>query len=102
MDKLSRSERIRMATEELGPTFIKLAQILSTRPDLIPLEFTQELEKLQDQVPPFPFAQAKEIVESELKARLGEKFQRFEETPLAAASIGQVHRARLRSGKRWW
>jgi len=99
MEKLTRFERIRMAVEELGPTFIKLAQVLSTRPDLIPLELTQELEKLQDQVPPFPFAEAREIVESELKARLEDRFQRFEETPLAAASIGQVHRAQLRSGQ---
>ena len=99
MARLNRSERIRMAVEELGPTFIKLAQILSTRPDLIPLEFVQELEKLQDQVPPFPFAEVREIVEAELKARLEDKFQRFEETPLAAASIGQVHRAQLRGGQ---
>ncbi len=99
MEKLTRFERIRMAVEELGPTFIKLAQVLSTRPDLVPLELTQEMEKLQDQVPPFPFAEVREIVESELKARLEDRFQRFEETPLAAASIGQVHRAQLRSGE---
>jgi ubiquinone biosynthesis protein len=99
IEKLSRSERIRMAVEELGPTFVKLAQILSTRPDLIPSEFAQELGKLQDQVPPFPFDQAKEIVQSELKIHLEEMFQWFEETPLAAASIGQVHRAQLRSGQ---
>ena len=71
LSTLTRSERIRMAVEELGPTFVKLAQILSTRPDLIPLELTQELEKLQDQVPPIPFAQAREIVEAELKAPAG-------------------------------
>jgi len=99
MEKLSRFERIRMAVEELGPTFVKLAQVLSTRPDLVPLELTQELEKLQDQVPSFPLAQVREIVESELKAPVEEIFERFEETPLAAASIGQVHRARLRSGQ---
>lgn len=98
VEKFTRSERMRMAVEELGPTFIKLAQILSTRPDLIPPEIVQELAKLQDQVPPFPFAQVKEIVEEELKAPLEEKFQHFAETPLAAASIGQVHRARLQSG----
>lgn len=97
--KLTRSERLRIAFEELGPTFIKLAQILSTRPDLIPLEFTQELSKLQDQVPPFPFPQVREIVEAELKGRLEEIFSEFEETPIAAASIGQVHRARLATGE---
>ena len=100
LSTLTRSERIRMAVEELGPTFVKLAQILSTRPDLIPLELTQELEKLQDQVPPIPFAQAKQIVEAELKAPLGEKFESFDEIPLAAASIGQVHSAVLRGGQR--
>lgn len=56
MERLTRSERVRMAIEELGPTFIKLAQILSTRPDLIPVEYAQELTKLQDQVPAFPFS----------------------------------------------
>ncbi len=99
MEKLTQSERIRMAIEELGPTFVKLAQILSTRPDLIPLQYLQELEKLQDQVPPFPFLQVKEIVEDELKAPLDRKFEQFEKTPLAAASIGQVHRARLPGGE---
>jgi ubiquinone biosynthesis protein len=98
MERLTRAERIRMAVEELGPTFIKLAQILSTRPDLIPLDLTQELGKLQDRVPPFPFGEVREIVESELKASLEDEFQRFEEIPLAAASIGQAHRARLRDG----
>ncbi len=98
-EKRTRSERVRQAFEEMGPTFIKLAQILSTRPDLIPLEFAQELAKLQDQVPPFPFPQVKEIIEHELKTSLQERFPAFEENPLAAASIGQVHRAVLRSGK---
>jgi ubiquinone biosynthesis protein len=98
MERLTRAERIRMAVEELGPTFITLAQILSTRPDLIPLDLTQELGKLQDRVPPFPFGEVREIVESELKASLEDEFQRFEEIPLAAASIGQAHRARLRDG----
>ncbi len=99
VEKLTRSERIRMAFEELGPTFIKLAQVLSTRPDLVPPEFAQELAKLQDQAPPFPFSQVREIIQAELKGPLEEKFRHFEETPLAAASIGQVHRAALRSGE---
>jgi ubiquinone biosynthesis protein len=99
LEKLTRSERIRMGVEELGPTFIKLAQVLSTRPDLIPAEIAQEFSKLQDQVSPFPFSQVREIVTAELKAPLDEKFQYFEEVPLAAASIGQVHRGRLPSGE---
>jgi ubiquinone biosynthesis protein len=99
MEKLTRSERIRLAIEELGPTFIKLAQILSTRPDLVPVEFLRELTKLQDQVPAFPFEQARQIIEEELRAPLEEKFPYFENTPLAAASIAQVHRARLADGR---
>ncbi len=99
IDILSRSERLRMAFEELGPTFIKMGQILSTRPDLIPIEYMRELEKLQDDVPPFPFAQVKEIVERELRSQLNEIFLRFDEAPLAAASIAQVHRAQLKTGE---
>ena len=96
---LSRYERLRMAFEELGPTFIKMGQILSTRPDLIPVEFIRELEKLQDNVPPFPFSQVKEIVEHELRASLTDNFLHFHESPLAAASIAQVHRAQLKTGE---
>ncbi|MCX5851870.1 MAG: AarF/ABC1/UbiB kinase family protein [Deltaproteobacteria bacterium] len=92
-------ERLRMAIEELGPTFIKMGQILSTRPDLIPAELARELAKLQDDVPQFPVTQVKEIVEEELHAPLDEFFTRFDETPLAAASIGQVHRAQLVTGE---
>ena len=98
-DVLSRYERLRMAFEELGPTFIKMGQILSTRPDLIPVEFIRELEKLQDKVPPFPFSQVKEIVEHELHASLIDTFLHFHEAPLAAASIAQVHRAQLKTGE---
>jgi len=96
---LSRSERLRMAFEELGPTFIKMGQILSTRPDLIPVDFIRELEKLQDDVPPFPYSQVKEIVERELRAPLDEVFLHFHQIPLAAASIAQVHRAQLKTGE---
>lgn len=99
MEKLTRSERVRLSIEELGPTFIKLAQVLSTRPDLIPVEFVQELTKLQDDVPAFPFEQARQIIEEELKAPLGEKFPHFDRPPIAAASIAQVHRARLADGQ---
>jgi ubiquinone biosynthesis protein len=98
-DVLSRYERLRMTFEELGPTFIKMGQILSTRPDLIPVEFIRELEKLQDNVPPFPFSQVKEIVERELPASLTDTFLCFHESPLAAASIAQVHRAQLKTGE---
>jgi len=99
VDRLTRSERVRMALEELGPTFIKLGQVLSTRPDLIPVEFVEELSKLQDHVPPFAYAEVAQIIESELGAAPGDIFQHFDETPRGAASIGQVHRARLKDGE---
>ena len=99
IEKLTRAERIRMALEELGPTFIKLGQVLSTRPDLIPLEYVRELSKLQDHVPPFPHEKVREIVKEEMGRFPEEIFEKFDETPLAAASIGQVHRARLADGE---
>ena len=99
VDALTKSERVRMALEELGPTFVKMGQVLSTRPDLIPVQFIHELSKLQDEVPPFPFSEAREILEAELKSPIEDKFEQFDETPLAAASIGQVHRARLKDGE---
>lgn len=93
-------ERIRLVLEELGPTFVKLGQLASTRPDLIPEQIIRELEKLQDQVPPFSFADVRRIIEEELGEELDHIFHSFEETPLAAASIGQVHRAVLHSGEK--
>jgi ubiquinone biosynthesis protein len=99
VEGLNDFERLRMACEELGPTFVKMGQILSTRSDLIPAELVRELTKLQDDVPPFPFAQVREIVEQELGAPLDVLFGHFDEKPLAAASIGQVHRARLVTGE---
>ena len=99
IEKLSRAERIRMALEELGPTFIKMGQILSTRPDLLPVEFIRELGKLQDDVPPFGFDQARQIIEKELGVPIKQVFQEFDETPLASASLGQVHRARFAGGE---
>ncbi|NUN48971.1 MAG: AarF/ABC1/UbiB kinase family protein [Candidatus Brocadiae bacterium] len=96
----STEERIRMAMEELGPTFVKLGQILATRPDLVPLSLVHELKKLEDRVLPFPGAEARAEVESELGKPVGELFQSFEEAPLAAGSIAQVHRAVLKDGQR--
>lgn len=98
VEKLTRSERLRLAFEELGPTYIKLGQALSTRPDLIPSDFIHELSKLQDNVPPFPFIEVKNIIESEFDLPLGKLFTFFDEKPLASASIGQVHKARLENG----
>jgi ubiquinone biosynthesis protein len=92
-------ERIRMFLEELGPTFVKMGQIASTRPDLIPAEILHELEKLQDSVPPFSFQDVRRIMEQELGGTLEDLFAEFQETPLAAASIGQVHYAVLKSGE---
>ncbi|WP_141335572.1 AarF/ABC1/UbiB kinase family protein [Paenibacillus sp. tmac-D7] len=99
-EKTSIGERIRLVVQELGPTFIKLGQIASTRSDLIPESIIKELEKLQDQVTPFSYQEVKHIIESELNIDLDQTFLSFEETPLAAASIGQVHLALLTTGER--
>ncbi|MBW2063404.1 MAG: AarF/ABC1/UbiB kinase family protein [Deltaproteobacteria bacterium] len=98
IETLSRAERVRMALEELGPTFIKMGQFLSTRPDLLPVEFIKELEKLQDHVPPVEKGEEEKIIEMELGAPVKDIFMDFDETPLASASIGQVHFARLMDG----
>ncbi|MFJ7677202.1 ABC1 kinase family protein [Peribacillus sp. NPDC097264] len=90
-------ERLHKILQSLGPTFIKLGQIASTRRDIVPEEIVRELEKLQDQVTPFPFEKARQIVEAELGDSLESLFLEFQETPLATASIGQVHVARLHS-----
>jgi ubiquinone biosynthesis protein len=95
----TRGERIRLALEELGPIFVKFGQALSTRRDLIPPDIADELEKLQDRVPPFPGAEARAIIERAYGRPVTEVFEQFDETPLAAASIAQVHVARLRSGE---
>jgi len=99
LEKYSRYERARMALEELGPTFIKLGQALSMRPDFLPVEFIDELAKLQDSVPAFSFAEIKDIFKSEFGAKVEDLFESFEKTPIASASIGQVHKARLKDGR---
>ncbi|MGY8831333.1 MAG: AarF/UbiB family protein, partial [Pseudomonadales bacterium] len=85
--------------EELGPIFIKFGQLLSTRRDLLPTDIADELAKLQDQVPPFDPAKALALIESQLGAKVGEVFARFDTQPLASASVAQVHAAQLKSGE---
>ncbi len=93
--ELERAERARLALQELGPTFIKLGQMLSMRPDLITPEFAEEFKKLQDRVPPCDFEEVKGVLEEELKAPLESRFSRFDPLPIAAASLAQVHKAEL-------
>ncbi|MEK5391393.1 AarF/ABC1/UbiB kinase family protein [Margalitia sp. FSL K6-0131] len=100
MNSKSIGERVRLILEELGPTFIKMGQIASTRPDIIPEEILKELEKLQDHVPPFPFEEVERIVQEELGSTIDTLFKEFQEVPIAAASIGQVHFAVLKSNER--
>ena len=92
------AERFAADLERMGPTFIKLGQLLSTRFDLLPPAYTTALTRLQDTVEPIPFAQVREVVERELGATIGERFSDFSADPLASASIGQVHAATLRNG----
>ncbi|MCX7943148.1 MAG: AarF/ABC1/UbiB kinase family protein, partial [Deltaproteobacteria bacterium] len=92
-------ERLRLAFSELGPTFIKLAQLLASRPDLITQRFADEFKKLQDEVDPFDFREAQRIIEEELKKPLKDVFLSFEPVPIAAASIAQVHGAVLLDGR---
>jgi ubiquinone biosynthesis protein len=92
------AERMRMAFEELGPTFVKLGQLLATRPDLVPEDFVEEFKKLHDQVSPLPFSEIKMVLEEQFGTGIDQIFRNVEVMPLAAASIAQVHRATLVDG----
>ena len=94
-----KAEELARDLEQMGPTFIKLGQLLSTRADLLPYPYLDALTRLQDNVEPFSFAEVEEIVTNELGVRISKAFAEFAATPMAAASLGQVHRARLRDGR---
>jgi len=98
-DVPAKAEELTDDLERMGPTYIKLAQLLSTRADLIPPPYAKALSRLQDSVEPFPFADVERIVTEELGVRLSRAFSWFDATPLASASLGQVHRATLRDGR---
>ena len=92
--------RIRLLMEDMGPTFIKMGQLLATRPDLIPKPFVEEFRNFYDRTRPSDFGEVKALLEAELGRPLGEVFASFDEVPIASASIGQVHRATLRGGEK--
>ena len=98
--ELSRGARFRLALQDLGPIFIKFGQLLSTRRDLLPEDIADELMLLQDRVPPFDQNLAIKLIEEQLGAKICDVFSRFDETPLASASVAQVHAARLKTAKR--
>jgi ubiquinone biosynthesis protein len=89
-------ERVRLVVQDLGPSFVKLGQIVSTRPDLVPADVILELKKLQDRVPPVPFADIKVVIEADLSRSIFDLVEWIDESPLASASVGQVHRARIK------
>jgi ubiquinone biosynthesis protein len=92
--------RLRKAFEELGGTYVKLGQLLSLRPDLVPRKYCDEFSKLQDKVKPFPLEEAKDLIKKELRKPIGKVFKEFEGRPVGSASIGQVHEAKLKDGKK--
>jgi ubiquinone biosynthesis protein len=95
----NRGQRLRQMLDELGPTFVKFGQLLSTRPDVVPPDIVFELKRLQDQVTPFSFEEAEQVIQEDLGLTIEQLFLEFDETPIAAASIGQVHRAVLPNGR---
>jgi len=95
-----RGQHLREMLDELGPTFVKFGQLLSTRPDVLPPDIIAELRGLQDDVRPFPFADVEKVIQEDLGLSIDQLFVEFEDRPIAAASIGQVHRATLPNGKR--
>ena len=99
ISRLSEGERIRRAIEELGPTFVKFGQMLSTRPDIVPQDLIEELEKLQDEVPTFPTEDAKRLIEKELGGSIESLFKEFPDFPFSAASMAQVYKAVLPEGE---
>lgn len=98
-DRLPRAKRLRMVLEQLGPIYIKLGQLLSTRRDMLPDDIITEFTRLQDNVPPFPVEVARHIIEQALGSKISDIFLQFDEVPLASASIAQVHTARLKDGR---
>jgi ubiquinone biosynthesis protein len=98
-ESAAKAKAFRERLVQLGPAYIKLGQVLSTRPDLLPPQYIEELEHLQDDVPPMQYAQVEEMIERELHARISKLFGSFDQEPLGSASLGQVHAAELRDGR---
>jgi len=98
-DVQARAQAFAAALKKMGPTYVKFGQVLSTRPDVVPPEYIAALESLQDDIEPFSYADVERIVEEELRGRVSKIFLEFDATPMAAASLGQVHRATLRDGR---
>ena len=98
-ESAAKAKAFRERLVELGPAYIKLGQVLSTRPDLLPRAYIEELEHLQDEVPPMPYERVEQTIEQELRARISKLFASFEHEPLGSASLGQVHAAELRDGR---